>query len=117
MPGCPSAVMPIGSVAPGPWRAWSLEISVAPEQSATATPAPDSQRGGAGRHPGYKQVVPPHETKGIWTPFVIMGHGVKKRYALRRPIRAVDPYPTIMDLMGPPIPPFAEGRKLYERFD
>jgi predicted AlkP superfamily phosphohydrolase/phosphomutase len=65
---------------------------------------------------GYKQAILPRETKGMWTPFIIMGPGVRKHYELKRPIRMVDQYPTIMHLMGMDIPDFVEGRKLDEIF-
>ena len=66
---------------------------------------------------GYKQAILPRETKGMWTPFIIMGPGVKKNYELKRPIRMVDQYPTIMHLMGMEIPDFVEGRRLDEIYD
>lgn len=66
---------------------------------------------------GYKQAILPHETKGMWTPFIIMGPGVKKNYRLKRPISMVDQYPTIMDLMGMEMPDFVEGRRLEEIYD
>jgi predicted AlkP superfamily phosphohydrolase/phosphomutase len=65
---------------------------------------------------GYKQAILPRETKGMWTPFVIAGPGVKRNYPIKRPIRMVDQYPTIMHLMGERIPDFVEGRKLDEIF-
>ena len=65
---------------------------------------------------GYKQAILPRETKGMWTPFMIVGPGVKKNYELKRPIQMVDQYPTIMHLMGMKIPDFVEGRKLDEIF-
>ena len=66
---------------------------------------------------GYKQAILPGETKGMWTPFIIMGPGVKKNYELKRPIKMVDQYPTIMDLMGMKIPDFVEGKKLEEIYE
>ena len=66
---------------------------------------------------GYKQAILPRETKGMWTPFIIMGPGVKKGFKLKRPISMVDQYPTIMHLMGMKIPDFVEGRRLDEIYD
>lgn len=66
---------------------------------------------------GYKQSILPGETRGMWTPFVIMGPGVKKNFKLKRPIRMIDQYPTIMHLMGLDIPDFVEGRRLEEIFE
>jgi hypothetical protein len=66
---------------------------------------------------GYKQSILPQKTKGMWTPFIIMGPGVKKNYALRRPVSMADQYPTIMHLMGMKIPDFVEGHQLCEIYD
>lgn len=66
---------------------------------------------------GYKQAILPQDTRAIWTPFIIMGPGVKKNYQIDKPIRAVDQYPTIMHLMGMKIPDFVEGRILTEIYD
>lgn len=66
---------------------------------------------------GYKQAILANEVKGMWTPFVIMGPGVKKGVQLKRPISMVDQYPTILDLMGMDIPDFVEGRRLEEIYD
>jgi len=49
---------------------------------------------------GYKQAILADETKGMWTPFIILGPGVKKGYALLDPINSEDQYPTIMTLLG-----------------
>ena len=66
---------------------------------------------------GYKQSILAKQTKGMWTPFIIMGPGVKKNYMLKKPISMVDQYPTIMHLMGMEIPDFVEGRQLKEIYD
>jgi len=66
---------------------------------------------------GYKQAILPLETKAMWTPFIIMGPGVKKNYEIKKPIIMVDQYPTIMHLMGLKIPDFVEGKKVEEIFD
>lgn len=66
---------------------------------------------------GYKQAILPDDTKGMWTPFIIMGPGVKKNYQLKAPIKMVDQYPTIMHLMGMKIPDFVEGKQLKEIYD
>ena len=49
---------------------------------------------------GYKQAIFANETKGMWTPFMIMGPGVKKGYFIENPIQHVDQYTTIMSLSG-----------------
>ena len=66
---------------------------------------------------GYKQAILAQQTKGMWTPFIIMGPGVKKNYELRRPVSMADQYPTIMHLMGMKIPDFVEGQQLCEIYD
>jgi arylsulfatase A-like enzyme len=63
---------------------------------------------------GYKQAILPQNTKAMWTPFIIMGPGVKKNYQIKKPISMVDQYPTIMYLMGMKIPDFVEGRVIKE---
>ena len=63
---------------------------------------------------GSKQAILPHNEKGIWTPFIIMGPGVKKGYAIKDPIRHVDQYPTLIHLLGLDIPDFVDGKTLKE---
>ncbi len=63
---------------------------------------------------GYKQAVDPKTTKGVWTPFVIAGPGVKKGYAIPEPINHVDQLPTILKLLNVDIPSHVEGRVLEE---
>ena len=65
---------------------------------------------------GYKQAIHSEEEKSMWTPFIIMGPGVKKGYQIKEPQKFVDQYPTIMTLMGMPIPEFVEGKSLEEIF-
>lgn len=83
---------------------WSEEIS---DEQNVFEPALSS---------GYKQAVIPDAEKGMWTPFVIMGPGVKRGYALSAPIRHIDQYPTIMTLLGEDVPEFVEGRPILELF-
>lgn len=67
---------------------------------------------------GYKQAVLATDEKGMWTPFIIMGPGVKKGYEIKRSIRQIDQYPTIMELLGEKIPDFVEGvsiKEIYEK--
>lgn len=66
---------------------------------------------------GYKQAIHPKETKSMWTPFIIMGPGVKKNYNIKEPQNVVDQYPTIMELLGMSIPDFVEGKPLEEIFE
>ena len=63
---------------------------------------------------GYKQAIMPKTTKGMWTPFIIVGPGVKKNHEIKKPIKMIDQYPTIMRLMGIKIPDFVEGKEIDE---
>ena len=62
---------------------------------------------------GYKQTVLGENNPGMWTPFVIMGPGVKKGVALAQPIHHIEQYPTIMKLLGEALPEFVEGRPIH----
>jgi predicted AlkP superfamily phosphohydrolase/phosphomutase len=63
---------------------------------------------------GYKQAILSNKTKGMWTPFIIMGPGVKRGFKIENPVKQVDQYPTIMKLAGYNIPDFVEGDFLEE---
>ena len=63
---------------------------------------------------GYKQAIFADQEKGMWTPFIIMGPGVKKGYYIEKPIRHVDQYSTIMTLLGNKIGEDVDGRVLNE---
>lgn len=63
---------------------------------------------------GYKQAVNPRTTNGMWTPFMIMGPGVKKGFQLPEPISHIDQMPTILNLLGIEIPNYVQGRVLTE---
>ena len=65
---------------------------------------------------GYKQAIHPKEENSMWTPFMIMGPGVKKGHKIEEPIMFVDQYPTIMKLLNISIPEFVEGKALEEIF-
>ncbi len=66
---------------------------------------------------GYKQAIAADKVKGMWTPFMVWGPGVKKNYRIPEPIRLIDQYPTLMTLLGQPVPGFVEGRMLKEIID
>ncbi len=66
---------------------------------------------------GYKQSILPEATNAIWTPFVVMGPGVKKNYAIEKPVLMTDEYPTIMRLMKVAMPSFVEGKEVKEIYD
>ncbi len=61
---------------------------------------------------GYKQAVDARTTKGMWTPFVIMGPGVRKGVRLEEPISHVDQMPTLLKLLNVPIPAYVQGRPI-----
>ena len=65
---------------------------------------------------GYKQAIFAKNTKGLWTPFIIMGKGIKKGYQIKEPINHVDQLPTILHAMNQTIPSNVEGRVLNEIF-
>ncbi len=65
---------------------------------------------------GYKQANNPNDPD-MWTPFVIMGPGVKKGYEIEKPISHVDQMPTFMKLMEMEIPDYVQGRVLTEILD
>lgn len=66
---------------------------------------------------GYKQAMRAEKIKGLWTPFIIAGPGVKAGYRIREPISHADQYPTIMKLLGVESPAFVQGRVIEEIFD
>jgi arylsulfatase A-like enzyme len=63
---------------------------------------------------GYKQAVLADDTPGMWTPFVIAGPGVKAGARIQEPISMVDQLPTILHLLGQPIPEHVQGRVIHE---
>lgn len=66
---------------------------------------------------GYKQGVMPDNQKGMWTPLIIMGPGIRKKHEFSQPVHHVDQYPTIMSLLKKAIPDFVQGRVISEMFD
>lgn len=66
---------------------------------------------------GYKQAIFANTTKGLWTPFIIVGKGIKKGYRIPEPINHVDQVPTILHAMNRPIPTTVEGRVVNEIFE
>ena len=56
---------------------------------------------------GYKQAILPEHEPALWTPFVIVGPGVKKGHALSRPISHLEQLPTLLKLLkvNPPYKP------------
>ncbi|MGE4131777.1 MAG: alkaline phosphatase family protein [Bdellovibrionales bacterium] len=48
---------------------------------------------------GYKQSVLADREPGLWTPFIVVGPGVRKGYKISRPISHLEQYPTVMKLL------------------
>ena len=63
---------------------------------------------------GYKQAILDKKNEGMWTPFIVIGPGVKKNYKITEPLEMADVYPTLMTLMGKELPDFVEGEALNE---
>lgn len=62
---------------------------------------------------GYKQAIKAQDVPGMWTPFVIVGPGVKKDNFLgEQPFSLIDQYPTIMKALGIAVPSFVQGKPL-----
>jgi len=65
---------------------------------------------------GYKQAVIASEVKGMWTPFIIVGKGIKKNHMISKPIQHVDQAPIILRAMGKDIPTYMVGTAIDEIF-
>lgn len=63
---------------------------------------------------GYKQAVLAESRPGLWTPFLVMGPGVKKGLRLEKPVSNADHAPTLLSLLGLEAPAHAQGRVLEE---
>ncbi|MDX6769481.1 MAG: alkaline phosphatase family protein [Elusimicrobiota bacterium] len=63
---------------------------------------------------GYKQAVIADGRPSLWTPFIVMGPGVKKGFKLPEPVRNADQAPTLLTLLGVPVPDAAQGRVIEE---
>jgi predicted AlkP superfamily phosphohydrolase/phosphomutase len=59
---------------------------------------------------GYKQAILPDKEPALWTPFIIVGPGVKKGHAISRPISHLEQLPTLLKLLkiNPPYTPDRE---------
>tara|TARA_B100000315_G_scaffold251230_1_gene285653 strand:- start:1312 stop:2613 length:1302 start_codon:yes stop_codon:yes gene_type:complete len=66
---------------------------------------------------GYKQAVIASEVKGMWTPFIIVGKGIKKNHMISKPIQHVDQAPIILRAMGKKIPTYMVGTPIDEIFE
>ena len=62
---------------------------------------------------GYKQALNSEKLPGMWTPFIIMGPGIKKNNFMGvNPFPLIDQYPTIMKALGVDSPSFVQGTSL-----
>jgi predicted AlkP superfamily phosphohydrolase/phosphomutase len=60
---------------------------------------------------GYKQAILSGQTPGLWTPFVMVGPGVRTNHFLgNTPIDMVDQYPTLMQALGVKRPAWVQGK-------
>jgi predicted AlkP superfamily phosphohydrolase/phosphomutase len=66
---------------------------------------------------GYKQALVADDVPGLWTPFIVMGPGVKRGLRIPSPIRHVDQAPTLLRLLGVPVPARMQGRVVSEIMD
>lgn len=76
--------------------AGDLVIANAPHYNWTETLTSDLNPFHVALKSGYKQAVWPKNNKGMWTPFIIAGPGIKKNNRLEAPIHHVDQVPTIL---------------------
>ncbi len=66
---------------------------------------------------GYKQAILPDQERGLWTPFIVLGPGVKKGYALKQPISHLQQYPTLLKLLEIEPPHVPDAPALMEIFE
>ena len=69
------------------------------------------------REGGYKQALLAEKNSALWTPFIVMGPGVKKGYRLKRNISNADQLPTLLKLTGVPVPGYMQGKVINEIFE
>jgi predicted AlkP superfamily phosphohydrolase/phosphomutase len=65
---------------------------------------------------GHKQAILASDTKSLWTPFFIVGPGIKKNHAIAKPFSQVSQLPTILKAMGIKIDQPMDGKPLEEIF-
>jgi predicted AlkP superfamily phosphohydrolase/phosphomutase len=63
---------------------------------------------------GYKQAVIADREPRLWTPFIVMGPGVKKNFHFPDPVSNIDQAPTLLKLLGVASPSYSEGRVVSE---
>ncbi len=95
-----------------PERAGDLVIANKPNYGWSEEMSNDLKLFGDSMASGYKQALDPNY-KELWTPFVIMGPGIKKNnYLGNQPINHVDQYPTIFKTLKLQVPNFVQGKSL-----
>jgi predicted AlkP superfamily phosphohydrolase/phosphomutase len=66
---------------------------------------------------GYKQAIVSENTKGLWTPFIMVGPGIRKGHFLgESPIDMVDQYPTLLRCLGLEKPAWVQGKQVEAAF-
>lgn len=65
---------------------------------------------------GYKQAIVSDNETGMWTPFVVMGPGVKKNHRIEHNISNVDQAPTLLKALGIARPDYMQGSAVDEIF-
>ncbi|MBU2574731.1 MAG: alkaline phosphatase family protein [Elusimicrobia bacterium] len=63
---------------------------------------------------GHKQALLADKNPALWTPFIVMGPGVKKGYRLKSNISNADQFPTLLKLLGMPVPEYMQGKVITE---
>lgn len=66
------------------------------------------------REGGYKQALVADKNPALWTPFIVMGPGVKKGHRLKSNISNADQLPTLLKLLGLPVPEHMQGKVITE---
>ncbi|HCC49250.1 MAG TPA: hypothetical protein DEQ38_14205 [Elusimicrobia bacterium] len=66
---------------------------------------------------GYKQALLGDKNPALWTPFAVMGPGVKKGYRLKKNISNADQLPTLLKLTGTAVPDYMQGKIIDEIFE
>lgn len=95
-------------------RVPDLVLAMRPGYALTEDMSPDGPVLRDAVQSGYKQAVIADGRPSLWTPFVIMGPGVKKGFRLVEPVRNADQVPTLLTLLGVPVPAAAQGRVIEE---
>ncbi len=65
---------------------------------------------------GYKQALDASKEPALWTPFIVAGPGVKKGHKLKDNISNADQLPTLLKLLGVPVPENMQGKVIDEIF-